>query len=86
MFVIFPPQFKFNLTLWTAPHTELVLDPKMHSVLVPRHVPLLPEALVAQVTTEGPKLKVDVLLVPLETKICPEAPRADECQSKEVCC
>ena len=54
VFVILPSQFEFYLTLGTAPHTELVLDPKMHSVLVPRHVPLLPEALVAQVTTEGP--------------------------------
>ena len=75
--VIFSPEFKLYLTLRTAPDTELVLDTKVDRVLVPVHVTLLPKALVAEVAAPCLELEVDVLLVPLKTKIGAEAPRAD---------
>lgn len=75
--VIFSPQFKLYRTLRTAPDAELVLDAEVHRLLVPRHVPLLPEALVAQVAAPGLELEVDILLVPLEGEVGPESPGAD---------
>ena len=75
--VIFSPEFKLYLTLRTAPDTELVFDTKVDCVLVPVHVALLPKAFVAEVAAPGLELEVDVLLVPLKTKVGSEAPGAD---------
>ena len=77
MIVILPPQFELYVTLRTAPDTQLVLDAKVHGVLMSVHVSLLPEALLAEVAGPGLELEVDVLLVPLKTKIGAEAPGAD---------